>query len=227
MRARLARWGLLEAGAPQSAVRDRLGIDVAKFDFRQSSAPHAVEAFAHDHGADLMVLGTRGLTGFDRWLEGSMAERIADRLRVRTLFVSGHARGFVDSETGAMRLSRILFPVDSTPDPEPAYGELEDWLRELDVSTRAVRAVHAGATPPRLRHGLAREQLKVEQIAGPAVEGIVDAAADADLIVMPTQGRQGFLDLLRGSTTQRVLRRAPCPVLAIPEAGDRSRDDDD
>ena len=29
-------------------------------------------------------------------------------------------------------------------------------------------------------------------------------------------GRDGFPDALRGSTTERVLRRAPCPVLAIP-----------
>ena len=39
-----------------------------------------------------------------------------------------------------------------------------------------------------------------------------------DLIVMPTEGHQGILDMLRGSTTERVLRRAPCPVLAVPAA---------
>jgi nucleotide-binding universal stress UspA family protein len=39
---------------------------------------------------------------------------------------------------------------------------------------------------------------------------------DADLIVMPTQGRDGFLDALRGSTTEQVLRAARCPVLAVP-----------
>jgi hypothetical protein len=39
---------------------------------------------------------------------------------------------------------------------------------------------------------------------------------DADLIVMPTQGHHGFLDALRGSTTERIVRRADCPVLAVP-----------
>ena len=38
----------------------------------------------------------------------------------------------------------------------------------------------------------------------------------ADLIVMATEGHQGFLDAIRGSTTERVLRQAPCPVLAVP-----------
>ena len=38
-----------------------------------------------------------------------------------------------------------------------------------------------------------------------------------DLLVLATQGHQGFLDALRGSTTERVVRGARCPVLAIPE----------
>jgi hypothetical protein len=37
-----------------------------------------------------------------------------------------------------------------------------------------------------------------------------------NLIVMATDGRNGFLDALRGSHSERVLRRTPCPLLAIP-----------
>jgi nucleotide-binding universal stress UspA family protein len=40
--------------------------------------------------------------------------------------------------------------------------------------------------------------------------------SDADLIAMATQGRDGFLDGFRGSTTEQVLRGARSPVLAIP-----------
>jgi nucleotide-binding universal stress UspA family protein len=32
---------------------------------------------------------------------------------------------------------------------------------------------------------------------------------------MPTAGHHGVLDALRGSTTERVIRHAPCPVLAL------------
>ena len=55
---------------------------------------------------------------------------------------------------------------------------------------------------------------------GQPVDAILRLAAErgADLIVMATAGRQGFLDALRGSTTERVLRHAPCPVLAVPSA---------
>jgi nucleotide-binding universal stress UspA family protein len=51
------------------------------------------------------------------------------------------------------------------------------------------------------------------------MNGILDVAAGmaAELIVMTTQGHRGLADALRGSTTERVIRRARCPVLAVPE----------
>ena len=53
---------------------------------------------------------------------------------------------------------------------------------------------------------------------GDPVDQILAAAdeVEADLIVMPTAGRTGVFDALRGSTTERVLRRAQCPLLAVP-----------
>ena len=36
-----------------------------------------------------------------------------------------------------------------------------------------------------------------------------------DLIVMGTHGRRGYDRLMLGSVTDRVMRRAPCPVLAV------------
>jgi nucleotide-binding universal stress UspA family protein len=54
---------------------------------------------------------------------------------------------------------------------------------------------------------------------GDVVDTILDTAqrTRADLIVMSTDGRNGFLDALRGSHSERILRRSPCPLLAIPE----------
>jgi nucleotide-binding universal stress UspA family protein len=40
-------------------------------------------------------------------------------------------------------------------------------------------------------------------------------AENADLIVMGTHGRQGFDHLLLGSVTEKVLRKARCPVLVV------------
>jgi nucleotide-binding universal stress UspA family protein len=55
---------------------------------------------------------------------------------------------------------------------------------------------------------------------GDTVDTILAVAHEcaADLIVMATAGRQGFLDALRGSTTERVLRSGAFPLLAIPAA---------
>ncbi len=60
--------------------------------------------------------------------------------------------------------------------------------------------------------------MQVTKAQGDVVGAIVAAATDwhADLIGMPTAGHHGFLDALRGSTTERVLRQAPCPVLTVP-----------
>ena len=54
-------------------------------------------------------------------------------------------------------------------------------------------------------------------IDGDVVEGILQAAAagPADLLVLATEGRRGFLDALRGSTTERVVRGAPA-VQCLP-----------
>jgi len=38
----------------------------------------------------------------------------------------------------------------------------------------------------------------------------------ADLVVMGTHGRSGFDRLMLGSVTERILRKAPCPVLTVP-----------
>ncbi len=41
---------------------------------------------------------------------------------------------------------------------------------------------------------------------------------DADMIVMGTHGRTGIAHVFLGSVTERMLRKAPCPVLTVREA---------
>jgi nucleotide-binding universal stress UspA family protein len=57
-----------------------------------------------------------------------------------------------------------------------------------------------------------------QSIEAIVVDEILKRAAEwpADLIVMGTHGRSGFDRLLLGSVTERVLAKAPQPVLAIP-----------
>jgi nucleotide-binding universal stress UspA family protein len=53
---------------------------------------------------------------------------------------------------------------------------------------------------------------------GDVIHGIVDTAREieADLVVMSTDGRNGFLDALRGSHSERVLRQVSAPLLTVP-----------
>lgn len=79
-----------------------------------------------------------------------------------------------------------------------------------DVTSELGRAVEAtGAALPTV-------ELAVD--SGDPVTTIVDRAiaTPADLVVMGTHGRGGFERLLLGSVTEKVLRKAPCPVLTVP-----------
>ena len=65
---------------------------------------------------------------------------------------------------------------------------------------------------------LANANVRQEVEIGTPYKRIVDKAAaeGVDIIVMSTHGRTGLAHMLIGSVTERVLRRAPCPILAVP-----------
>jgi nucleotide-binding universal stress UspA family protein len=61
--------------------------------------------------------------------------------------------------------------------------------------------------------------IELEIVQG-STAGAILAKADAmpaDLLVMGTHGRSGFERLVLGSVTERVLRKAACPVLTVPK----------
>jgi nucleotide-binding universal stress UspA family protein len=64
------------------------------------------------------------------------------------------------------------------------------------------------------------------QLVGSPVTHIVDQAAkfEADYIVMGSHGHTAFYDLLVGSTTHGVLKRARCPVVIVPAAKEGNRE---
>jgi nucleotide-binding universal stress UspA family protein len=64
-------------------------------------------------------------------------------------------------------------------------------------------------------HGEIWPELVVKQGAAPDCILSFAQAQEADLIVMGTHGRRGYDRLVLGSVTNRVMRRTPCPVLAV------------
>ena len=63
------------------------------------------------------------------------------------------------------------------------------------------------------------KQLDVESVVreGYAATAIVEEAAEinADLIVIGTHGLSGIKHMLLGSIAERVVQKAPCPVLTV------------
>jgi nucleotide-binding universal stress UspA family protein len=54
-------------------------------------------------------------------------------------------------------------------------------------------------------------------IEGSAVQVLLDAARDADLLVVGSRGHGGFAGLLLGSVSAQLVHHAPCPVLVVRE----------
>lgn len=56
---------------------------------------------------------------------------------------------------------------------------------------------------------------------GTPTKSIAEKAASegVDLIVMSTHGRTGLEHMILGSVSEKVVARAPCPVLVVPRAG--------
>jgi nucleotide-binding universal stress UspA family protein len=219
VRETLARWGLMNANEPPQAIEARVGVRIAKVDLPPQAPAEAVGRFLADHPPDLMVLATEARQGTARWLHGSVAEKLARETSAPSLFVPARARGFVDPRRGEVHLHHVLIPIDHAPKPAAAVGFIVSLAHLLAGMDAEERLLHIGKTPPRVaRHNTPERALPVALRQGDVVEAIIDAANDwpADLIGMATAGHRNVFDTMRGSTAERVLRQAPCPVLAVP-----------
>lgn len=219
IRQTLARWRLIDADVPTAAIFDSLGVEIAKVEIAAHDPVRGLSRFVATHPSELMVLATHGRDGLPRWLAPSVAEAMARQGRMQTLFISGNGKGFVDPQSGTLRLQRVLLPVDHNPPPAAAVDIVRRFCLALGAPAE-IRLLHIGAKVPALGAASQEAGPPIELRTGNVVDGILQAAADleADLIAMPTAGHHGLLDTIRGSTTERVLRHAPCPLLAIPVA---------
>jgi nucleotide-binding universal stress UspA family protein len=220
VRRTLEAWGCLEPGSAHSAVLEHLAVRVKKVSLRGRPPAGAIVHYLAEHDVDLIVLATEGRDGLPGWLEPSVAERVARETKLMTLFVPQAGGGFVHPREGTIEISRVLVPIAHEPDGRSAvaYGARMARLAGSPVELVLLH-VGDGAPPavekpqdPALRY-------REEQRGGDVIDEIERAAREmeVDLIAMATDGRDGFLGVMgRGSHTEQVVRRAPCPVLAVP-----------
>lgn len=203
-------------------------------------------AAASELHADLIVLGSHGRGGVEHLLLGSVAEKVMRKAQCPVMVVPAGAVGRND-----VLFKSVLCAVDGSSSSADAVAYAESLARETDgrlILLSVVEPLPTGGefgaldTDEYRRLGVAhaqtllkdavtadvREWCKVEEViaVGKASERILATAAEtrADVIVMGVRGR-GAIDLLAfGSTTNDVIRRATCPVLAVhPHVKDRRR----
>lgn len=225
VRQTLERWHLLQPGSTQADVATAVGVKVKKVTLSGRSPVSAVTNYVYRQPTDLLVVATERREGLARFLHGSTAAAIARRSRTMTLFVPADARrSLVSLEDGSLTLRNILIPIDHAPDPGAAFEFARRVARIAVGDTVTITLLHVGDAMPGVRFadGPAWRVARVRR-GGDPVEQIVATAnaVKAELIVMPTAGRAGVFEALRGSTTERVLRRASCPLLAVPARNPR------
>jgi nucleotide-binding universal stress UspA family protein len=201
-------------------------------------ASDVLVALAKEHRADLVVAGTRGRTGWARVLLGSTAARLvrdapcpvltvhpADARHpepVRSVLVATDfsPQAWLAAETAARLLlatpaaHRLVLlhayrvPIDDPAWPAPGVSEA------LGATAESARS-NIDALACRLAQPGLRVEVRIGEGYPPEV--IVDAATrlGVDVVAMGTHGRSGLERLWIGSTAERVLPTAPCPVLTV------------
>ena len=198
-------------------------------------------------GAALVVVGTRGHTGLARLLLGSTAARVIQKAACPVLAVHQEDRrpaglpGFVlvptdfssdarlacEEASRVFRLDRagarlLLLHVWQLPADYALYeyGGAAFFTAHREEALEAANAALAEKAAALRPTGVAVETLLREGEAAGVIVGVA-AERGAGLIAMGTHGLSGLERLVIGSTAQRVVQHAPCPVLTVrlPAAG--------
>jgi nucleotide-binding universal stress UspA family protein len=103
-----------------------------------------------------------------------------------------------------------IVPVDIDLREMPQYVDLIN--RQEDVDREQLTAI--------AKQQLAGVKWEILGEMGQPADVIAEVATklSADLIVMVTHGRRGLARLVEGSVAEKVLRKAPCPVLAVRQS---------
>jgi len=150
-----------------------------------------------------------------------------------------------DTTAGSIQLRSILVPTDFSAPSLKALRYAAVLARQSGAKLTLLNVVEPiGATPDFAYNPLALESEKVTAAAGEHLkklaakadleEGLIEktlvrngvpyaeissaaGSLKVDLIVIATHGYSGFKHLFMGSTAERVVRHAPCPVLVVRE----------
>jgi nucleotide-binding universal stress UspA family protein len=224
-------------------LKKQTGLHVTSLNL--TGVPYAtILAQAENPWTSLILMTTHGLTGFQRWRVGSVADKVIRGAPCPLLLIGPSTRGAPPA------VERVLVPLDGSELAEEALPYARELAEKLDSRVRLLRAAAPRAVPDELvgtfdadisaslemiaEKYLAEVRLELETPqgvesvveAGPAAEAIISQVEQApcDLVVMTSHGRHGFVRFALGSVTDRVLEASPAPVLVVrPGQWDRFR----
>lgn len=202
--------------------------------------------------ADLLVLGTHGRGGFERFLLGSVTEKLlrrapcpvltvchddgpepgasaalrrilcATELRETSAEVVGYALSVAEARQAELTLLHVLEGVPVVEPVPPLRVSMPDVLALRQSLEAEARERLRALVPPE-----ARERVVVRELVatGRSYREILRVAREevAQLVVMGAHGHGVIERMLFGSTTHHVVREAPCPVLVVRAPASRAR----
>ncbi|MGD8520689.1 MAG: universal stress protein [Desulfobacterales bacterium] len=203
-----------------------------------------IARIVEEKNIDLVITATRGRSGLKRLILGSVTERLMRTLRCPLLVVHSPDKEFISTDDPEVNINRILVGCDFSPDSSLAFEYGLSLAQEFESELHLAHVIESAAyqelqktdTPieteiqqeihDRLIHKLqelvpeeARNWCKPQTslIEGRPYEELVKYAEkhDIGMIVLGARGLGLVKSLLLGSTTDRVIRRAPCPVLSV------------
>lgn len=214
----LVSWGVLGKDAAYDRWEKELEMEVSSVSIAARNARAGILEFLQDTFCNLVVLANYPNKALTRWTDASVHTSLLRQGRMMSLFVREGRRGFVDPKTGAIGLKRILMPIAAGVDSVPAVRRIQAMLA-LSDNRAEINLLHVGKRPLALvdDNGVPLD-LPILLRDGAVVDTILAAAGelDVDMIAMPTPGRHGLLDAVRGSVSAQVLEDARWPLLAVP-----------
>ena len=207
-----------EQGLREFAARF-LPVSAGAVSFRVVEAHPAdgIQRIAAESGADMIVMGTHGRTGVNRWLLGSVAERAIRESVIPVLTVRG-------APAEPVRIKNILCPVNNSA---VARRSMEFAAELASCFGANLTVLHV--TQDRAEDSIddicawvpaeARVHCSLREVtrSGEAAQEIISFATElpADLLVVGSRHRPFFDSTVIGATTARVVRHAPCPVVTF------------
>ena len=199
----------------------------------------------HEKNVDLVVMGSRGRSYFERMLLGSVTERMLRKLHIPVLTVSHLDPGKEIHGPGSIPLRKLLYATDLTEGSEAGLEFSIRLARGLDAHLMVVHVVQAmdaallglegiGVAPDYVSEIRAQAQEKLNKLVALVTDGTVPittvladgvpcdaintlaAEHKVDLVIIDLHEKGRLERALLGATAERVIRAAPVPVLSLP-----------